>query len=292
MKPDVILTIGLPPMDKKFRALLTDWKAAHWHIGTEHHTWDMFGSFAGAWRIAPQHALQELVHSMPGFNGYAQRWQLRKDRLERAEAELIRSREERSWVDFEVYAWLAEALPLNSQLHFANSTSARYAQWFDWKNRRLHANRGVAGIDGCLSTAVGDAFSQPDVPTVLITGDAAWLYDVNGLHVSPRPHNLKIIVLNNGGGNIFRWLDGPESSGWLEEHFEAGFAQSMEGSARQLGLAYAVARNWETLQKAFDGWVNNSGPCLLEIQTPGQASAAYLKARLHSIAVHPLNRTP
>ena len=73
------------------------------------------------------------------------------------------------------------------------------------------------GCGGCVANTA-------DAQTVLITGDAAWLYDTNGLHVNPRPERLKIIVINNGGATFFRWLKGPEETGLLEAHFEAGFA--------------------------------------------------------------------
>jgi 2-succinyl-5-enolpyruvyl-6-hydroxy-3-cyclohexene-1-carboxylate synthase len=187
-------------------------------------------------------------------------------------------------VDFEVFRWLSRHLPEGASVHFANSTSARYAQWFDWKGNRLHANRGVAGIDGCLSTAVGDALQTPSMPTFLISGDAAWLYDSNGLLVEPRPEAFKAIVINNGGGNIFRWLDGPAQSGLLERHFEAPFAENLAGSAAQLGLHYTAASDWDSLANGFERWLNNDAPGLLEIQTPGDASAAYMKALLDRIS--------
>ena len=124
----------------------------------------------------------------------------------------------------------------------------------------------------------------PQERTYLISGDAAWLYDANGLMVRPRPANLKIIVINNGGGNIFRWLDGPAKTGLLEAHFEAGFAQDLSGSAKQLGLAYSLAVDWDSLAEGFDQWLNNAEPGLLEIRTPGEASADYLKGQLAQLS--------
>lgn len=271
-EPQAIVTVGLPPMDKKFRAALKAWNAPHYHLGLED-AWDMFGSLAGHWRAPVEHGLNALIEAVPPVNAYAQQWSVRKAQLEAVSSQATTN----EWVDFEVFRWLAGHLPERASVHFANSTSARYAQWFDWKGNRLHANRGVAGIDGCLSTAVGDALQTPSMPTFLISGDAAWLYDSNGLLVQPRPEAFKAIVINNGGGNIFRWLDGPAQSGLLERHFEAPFATEMRGSAAQLGLHYTAASDWDSLAKGFDQWLNNEGPGLLEIHTPGAASAAYMK---------------
>lgn len=270
--PDAVVTVGLPPMDKRFRSLIVDWNIPHWHLGCDENEWNMFGTKAGEWRIDAATGLKELAAALPAFNGYAQRWEVRRIQLEAADS---RSRNQ-DWVDFNVYRWLAQHLTKADRIHFANSTSARYAQWFQWNAPNLRANRGVAGIDGCLSTAVGDALMNPEVPVVAISGDAAWLYDANGLHVHPRPENLKIIVINNGGGNIFRWLKGPEESGLLERFFETGFAENMRGTAEQLALPYFLANGWDSMEEGFQSWANNSGPCLLEIQTPGEASANHI----------------
>ncbi|MAI23806.1 MAG: 2-succinyl-5-enolpyruvyl-6-hydroxy-3-cyclohexene-1-carboxylic-acid synthase [Crocinitomicaceae bacterium] len=280
LAPQAIVTVGLPPMDKAFRAQLRRWSVPHYHIGTEVHAWDMFGTPVNRWLIEPKAGLAELIDAAPDINAYAQAWSVRKSQLEVADYETHGN----AWVDYEVYRWLAAQLPEASRIHFANSTSARYAQWFAWNGSTLHANRGVAGIDGCLSTAVGDALQNDSSRTVLIAGDAAWLYDVNGLHVNPRPKGLKVIVINNGGGNIFRWLKGPAESGLLEAHFEAGFAADVSASAQQLGLGYACATDWESLKNAFSAWLNNDALGLLEIQTPGEASAEYLLSKLATIS--------
>ena len=280
LAPQVVITVGLPPMDKAFRAQLRSWNALHYHIGTEALSWDMFESLVNRWKTSPAEGLAELMEAAPAINAYAQAWSVRKSQLELADA----ATHGNEWVDYEVYRWLAAHVPEKSRIHFANSTSARYAQWFEWNGNALHANRGVAGIDGCLSTAVGDALQNMADRTVLITGDAAWLYDANGLHVNPRPERLKIIVINNGGGNIFRWLKGPEETGLLEAHFESGFAADVSASAQQLGLGYACATDWDSLDKAFASWLNNEAPGLLEIQTPGAASAAFLASKLDAIS--------
>lgn len=282
-KPDVILTTGLPPMDKKFRSLLTEWQVPHWHVGLDQHAWDMFGTRSGTWQISAVEGLRELAEAMPEFNAYAANWEVRKLRLEQANAQL----ESKDWVDYRVYQKVAECLQSASgRIHFANSTSARYAQWFEWGGNVLHANRGVAGIDGCTSTAVGDALRNPDVPVFLMSGDAAWLYDANAWHVHPRPANLKVVVINNGGGNIFRWLDGPQATGLLKSHFEAGFAESVAGSAQQAGLRYFLASDEGSLETALKDWYNNDGPSLLEIKTPGEASAAYILNRIQLLGKH------
>ena len=277
LRPEVIITCGLPPMDKKWREQLVAWNAPHWHIGIDGHNWDMFGSYAGSWQVSASDGIEQLVDALPGFNAFAGQWNVQSDRAA-AVASKFSAGWTNQWTDWHIYERMASSLDDDASVHFANSTSARHAQWFDWGRRMLHANRGAAGIDGCLSTAVGDALANPERPVVLLTGDTAWIYDSNGLVVRPIPPNLKVIVINNGGGNIFRWIDGPEEEEVLEHYFEAPFADSVQGSALQLGAAYASAENWNEFEQSISTWRNINGPALLELKTNGKESAGFYHA--------------
>src|SRR5690606_33295153 len=123
--------------------------------------------------------------------------------------------------DLTVFNTLNDRIPGDSAVHLANSTPARYAQLFDRvRGHRWFGNRGTSGIDGCTSTAVGAAFATKQL-TTLITGDTAFCYDSNAFwnnHLSPL---LKVIVIDNGGGNIFRFIEGPDKDADLLQWFEA-----------------------------------------------------------------------
>ena len=76
----------------------------------------------------------------------------------------------------------------------------------------IFSNRGISGIDGILSTAVGNALAQVDLLHILIIGDLAFFYDRNRLWLNHSfPKNLKIIVMNNAGGGIFTLLPRPSN---------------------------------------------------------------------------------
>ncbi len=100
------------------------------------------------------------------------------------------------------------------------------------------ANRGTSGIDGSSSTAVGAALASPDRLHILITGDLAFFYDRNAFwHNYPLP-NLRVVLLNNHGGGIFRMIDGPRRQPELEEYFETRQPLEAENTARDFGMAY------------------------------------------------------
>ncbi len=279
LKPQCIVSIGLPPMNKLLRAQLKSLDAVHWHIGADETAWDFFGTGVQQWKVPAQLGLKLLLESLPDYNAYAGSWNVLLDQIRAGEQRALNSLS-RPWSDWTAFSLLSERLGAQSPLgvlHFANSTAARYAQWFPWNAERLHANRGVAGIDGGLSTAVGDALSHPDKNVVLISGDLAWIYDLNGLMVKPLPSNLKVVIINNGGGNIFRWLDGPKEVGLLESHFEAPFLKNAEASAKMVGIDYFRVDETIDFIKLFDAWSNNSSPALLEIQTSGSDSSNFFQ---------------
>jgi 2-succinyl-5-enolpyruvyl-6-hydroxy-3-cyclohexene-1-carboxylate synthase len=93
-------------------------------------------------------------------------------------------------------------------LHMGNSMPIRYASWSATCQASLYANRGVSGIDGSISTAVGSAIANPDKQIYAVVGDVSSIYDSNAFW-SDIPKNLTVIIINNQGGRIFDWIAGP-----------------------------------------------------------------------------------
>ncbi|MFM1931260.1 MAG: hypothetical protein RL226_563, partial [Bacteroidota bacterium] len=156
------------------------------------------------------------------------------------------------WCDMQAFGTILKSLPPHSVLQMGNSSVVRYIQLFDPRSDlSYYGNRGTSGIDGSTSTAAGMA-SVVDKPVVLITGDMSYLYDINALWQEQLPDNLRIIVINNGGGGIFRIIDGPRQSGACESIFEARHNRTMEHTAAHFGLSYACVDNEIRLQSALE----------------------------------------
>lgn len=133
------------------------------------------------------------------------------------------------------------AVPDGGALLVASSMPVRELEWFaaPRKGLRVHANRGVNGIDGLVSTALGIASARAGRPTVALLGDLAWLHDSNGLlaarAVAETRGALTFVVVDNAGGGIFHFLPAgltPER----EQLFTT--PQAVDGVA--LGRAYGV----------------------------------------------------
>jgi 2-succinyl-5-enolpyruvyl-6-hydroxy-3-cyclohexene-1-carboxylate synthase len=147
-----------------------------------------------------------------------------------------------------------------------NSSPVRYALIHDAvKNVQYYSNRGTAGIDGCLSTAVGFASESEKLNTIIL-GDLSFFYDSNALWNKHIGSNLRIIVIHNGGGNIFGMIKGPADSAAFNEHFFAENTHKAEVLAKAFGLDYFKAENEGELVQA-----------LKEFYAPDQKKVALLE---------------
>lgn len=271
--PEVIVTVGGPPMSKALRNGLTAAGVRHVHVGRE--PWDVFGVVEHVLTDRPAEVIEAWArqHHMA-----APVWRFEVPKPSEA------------FTDWQAWQLVAASVPDRAAVHVANSTGARYAQWCDWRARRVHANRGVAGIDGCTSTAVGEALAHPAEPVVLVTGDLAFLYDLNGLWTDPEPWNLRVVVVDNGGGEIFRWLDGPERSGLLERYFEGGACRTrrsggrrdVEQAVRSVGAECRRAGGVEEAEEGMRWLLAGEGVRVLVLETDPEASHRMFEALMAS----------
>jgi 2-succinyl-5-enolpyruvyl-6-hydroxy-3-cyclohexene-1-carboxylate synthase len=278
-QPDLLLTIGTNIISKKIKFLFRRWDIQeHWHIDETDIVIDTFQSLTRHLRSDLEHFFTAILkYRVTGKSDYRDVWQNRNRILKERHLEYLR---EAPWSDFLAYAICLGAMPDSSRLQMANSAAVRYVQLME-KRRDIsyYSNRGVAGIDGCSSTAAGAAWVYDDY-TVLVTGDIAFFYDSNALwhpHLSPR---LRILVFNNQGGNIFRIIPGPDRTNQLETFFEAHHQATAEHLARTFSIDYLSARNEEELQTALPQFFNadhRERPAILEIFTPREENDRILK---------------
>ena len=105
--------------------------------------------------------------------------------------------------------------------------------------------------------------------TIFITGDISFLYDSNALWNNYIPKNFKIILINNGGGGIFRILPGHEETPVFNTFFETSHGLTAEHLAKMYGFDYHIARDERSLVHELAALYNqNDKPSILEIFTP------------------------
>jgi len=182
-----------------------------------------------------------------------------------------------------------DTLPANGQLHVANSMAIRYVNFLGRRTQEICCNRGTSGIDGSNSTAVGASLISQE-PVTLLTGDMAFFYDRNAFwHNYPMP-NLRVIVLNNHAGGIFRLIDGPARQPELEEFFETKQALNVKSLASEYGFHYASVTTSEELESALVKFYEPSlQPKIIEITSSSSRNADILKQLKGSISASFVN---
>ncbi len=181
------------------------------------------------------------------------------------------------WSDYSIYQIFFDWLTFPVDLHLANSTPVRYAELFN-KHPMINyfGNRGTSGIDGSTSTAAGAALVSGKA-TWLLTGDIAFVYDSNAFWNRHLPDNLKVIVINNQGGNIFRLIPGPDSTEQLESFFETRQTAQIEKLCQAFQVNYLSANNKDELIQGLEQLKNSSTCTILEVFTDATISAGQFK---------------
>jgi 2-succinyl-5-enolpyruvyl-6-hydroxy-3-cyclohexene-1-carboxylate synthase len=164
-----------------------------------------------------------------------------------------------------------------------NSSIIRYVQLFDdGIQRECFGNRGVSGIDGSLSSAAGIAFASGKI-TLAILGDLGFIYDSNGLWNRELPANLRILVINNGGGGIFHILKGPSDQPAFKKFIEANHAVDLQKLSAAYGLAYFYADNENSLGAQWDSFLSDRGRAsVFEVKTDSVLSASTFRELMQS----------
>lgn len=275
--PEILITLGGSLISKQIKTYLREYKPAeHWSIDRGEHPADTFQAMTRQMDLDAFYFFHSLLPRMYSVHSnYAARWAKKKALARRRHDKFL---SHAPWSDLQAFSLLLPSLPENVCLHLANSTPVRYAQLFDApRTWQVNANRGTSGIDGCTSTAVGASVLAPGM-TLLITGDMSFLYDSNALwnpYITPR---LKIVVMINGGGGIFRFIPGPSETEELEECFEAHRDVNVRGFAELHGFRYFHAADAAALQSVLPAfWAETERPAILGIQTPRERNAEVLK---------------
>lgn len=279
LQPELLITFGNSVLSKNLKLFLRKYRPKiHLHLQPTGTVADPFQTLTHVLPVAPGYFFKTLFNDLDYQNflqddsvdtdsDYFAAWQRENREAARRLAAVFRNA---PFSEFEAVRDVMEAVPENSLLHLANSMPVRYANFVGLlppQSVEVFANRGVSGIDGCTGTAVGAALATEKIVT-LLTGDVAFLYDRNSLWHNYLPENLRIVVLNNHGGGIFRLLDGPAGQPELGEYFATNQPLTMELTAQQAGLTYFRCRTREELQTLLpDFFAATGGAKLLEIET-------------------------
>ena len=286
LQPELVITVGKSFISKALKTYFRKYSPTqHWHIQPDAApVADVFRSLTDIFRVNPIFFLQAFAadfsqeHRLQA-SSFGKNWRSVNQRAEEVVKDFFAS--EAIFNEFSAFHQVLSALPNITALHLANSMAVRYANILGLPQGRqieVFANRGTSGIDGCTSTAVGAALTQPARPVVLLTGDVAFFYDRNAFwHNYPTP-NLRVVLFNNHGGGIFRLIDGPRDQPELDEFFETTQPLTAENLCRDFKLRYLPVASFAELDTALPVFFAAEGDAaVLEIFTDSRTNAAFFE---------------
>lgn len=281
--PDLVIYIGGHITSKRLKHFLRQHKPQYlWNISESKDVIDLFQSLTDIIEIPPKDFFKTFVDEIteeedkPFYNV----WKTSSEKIGEP-------KDDTPFSDLSVTGSFIKAMPDGAKLHLANSSSVRNAQLFNLdQSIQVFSNRGVNGIESTLPTAIGFA-SVCDSPVYLMIGDLSFFYGLSSLWNIQHIKNLRILLINNGGGGIFHLLPGLNKASSLEKYVAAGHNTSAENWAKAAGLHYIPAHNEEELRKGLSILMQEKSDqsIILEAHTDMETSRNAFREYYHSLRV-------
>ncbi|GMA52270.1 2-succinyl-5-enolpyruvyl-6-hydroxy-3-cyclohexene- 1-carboxylate synthase [Alicyclobacillus contaminans] len=283
--PDVVLRFGRTPTSKALGQFLSQCGDAMQVVISPNTQW-----------VDPFLTATHLVHADPAAfchvllgeveRGQRSAWTEQWMRLNETARNVVAEWAEKpAWNEGRLFVELSRNLPDGTLLFAGNSMPVRdMDDFFLRQTRRLRtlSNRGVSGIDGVVSTALGAAAAH-EGPTVLVIGDVSFYHDLNGL-LAAKQHALDVLVLlvNNDGGGIFSFLPQAAHADTFP-YFRTAHGLAFEPVVEMYGGVYCQVRDWTSFSTAFADLWALSGLRVLELRTDGDDNVRWHQALMAAV---------
>jgi len=263
-QPELLITIGHSAISKQMKLFLKEFQSAeHWQFESSLPYADTYKCLTA---ILPGSAIAALG-SMPlgkTASGFAAVYSQQMTTISNLHDAFV---ENAPLSDMSAVTNLLELVPAGTVMQLANSTSVRWTQLFPTRSDlSYYCNRGTSGIDGSLSTAAGFAYSSKR-NTLFLTGDLSFIYDSNGMWNDYIGGNFKVVVMNNNGGNIFRFIGDPQLMKSCEAFFTTPHHVKIKSLVEAYGLKYIACDKGEELVDSIKELFTSDQATVLEVFT-------------------------
>lgn len=279
VRPELLITYGGHIISKRLKKFLRKHPPIeHWHISADGEIADLYGSLSVVIEMDPFEFLEKTAALIDApAPDYPKKWEMKSKAIPQAQF---------AYSEMSAIGEVIRRLPSPCSLHLANSSTVRYAQLFDLPPEvEVLSNRGTNGIEGSLSTALGYAAASDKLNFILI-GDLSFFYDMNALWNTNYGCNIRILLLNNEGGEIFHALPGLTLHENARRFVTGTHHASAKAWAEDRGFEYLCAHDEEELQTALETFMQPSAthrPMLLEVFTDKNQDIELLKAYYHNL---------
>lgn len=270
LAPDLLITFGKSVISKSLKLFLRKYKAKqHWHIQKAGQVADTYQALTHILPCESKYFFENLLQKQiqKSSKSYFDNWQKLDSQHHQIHQSFFNFQ---PFSEFEVIYKSILNLPKIANLHLANSMSVRYANFINLSSEQngieVFANRGTSGIDGSTSTAIGHSLCD-DKLNILITGDVAFFYDSNAFWQNYLGNNLRIILLNNQGGGIFKMIAGARDQKECKEYFVTEQNQNARLLSEQFGLTYNLVDKREDFEQTLNTFFEPSSKSqILEVK--------------------------
>lgn len=260
LHPDVVISVGGNYIFNGEIKWFVGKTSSNWQVGKEDKVIDPFRNLTELFEMSEECFFSNFVEyaDVKNKGDYKDTWLSISKQPSVPEPE---------YNEFYAIGKLLTQLPKNVDLQLANSLTIRMSHMFDIDpSIRVNCNRGVNGIDGSMSTAVGFG-ADNDRLTFYITGDLSFFYDMNSLwirHLSPK---MRFMLINNGGGGVMYAPLNDKKRKTLPAHVAAAHSLSARGWVESLGFKYIVANSKEEVDAGVRELLNaeSDRPVFMEV---------------------------
>lgn len=263
LQPDIVISVGANYIfNNEIKAFLKKGKAEHWQVGLEDKVCDPFHTLTDIFEMPEAYFFNMLVDNCVSKSEgtYYTDWKTLAD---------LPTVPDMQYCELYAITKLMSQLPANCDLQLANSQTIRMAHYIPIKESiRVNCNRGVNGIDGSMSTAVGFG-ADSDKPLFYITGELSFFYDMNSLSIRHLSKKTRILLINNQGGAVMYDKPRNTATNELPIYLAAGESKVAKGWVESLGFKYLTATNKKEVDAGVNVLLDESinSPVLLEVFT-------------------------
>ena len=265
--PDIVISFGAN-FQERIKDLLRANRAniSHWSIEPEGIVRDVFKCQTALFECTALEFFREMCACAEGdfSDEYLRAWKALENAVELPEM---------PFSSFYIAQEFSKLIPNNSILHTAILNSTRLMQFFKLDaSITCFSNVNAFGIDGCLPTFMGQA-EATDRLAFLLIGDLSFFYGMNAAAIKHRKNNIRILVLNNGGGAEFHIMPDSNAIPTIDWHIGCAHERSVKGWVESMGYEYLKAENKEELAKVLPAFVSEAheAPVVLETFTTMKA---------------------
>lgn len=284
--PDIVISIGGALVSRKLKEYLrrNSNRCKHWSVGYSHITCDPFMALSLRIETDPYRFFKSIngllrkIKISGNITSYKDIWNSFKSKALDLKKSYI---ENSGWSELKAFNLILKNIPSSYNLYLSNGTPVRYAQIINYPlPHASYCNRGVSGIDGSVSTAIGGAIAFKG-NSLLITGDLSMTYDIGALSLKNIPDRFKIIVMDNQGGGIFRFIPSTSNLEECEEYLCQTPILPLQQLAVGYGWNYFECNDEISLMKNLESFLSSSIKSILKVTCDGKLSASILKTYMN-----------